>query len=98
MENVGVTWEQIVALANTLDHRGGGSSPRVEDQIRLARLVLDFNRNVVGQRLKSSPPRAVGEDATTVNVSSPGAKVVRPGPGVVACASVGRELALDVEA
>ena len=98
MENLGATWEQIVALASSLDRRGGGSHLRVEDQIRLARLVIDFNLNVVGQRLKRSPaapaPRAVGTDPGP----SPIGKRMRAGPGVVACTALARETPLDLEA
>jgi hypothetical protein len=55
MENVGATWEQIVALARVLDFRTGRSA-EPEDSIVLAKLVLDFHRNVVGQHLKRAEP------------------------------------------
>ena len=48
MHKVGVTgvrWEQILDLAGSLD--SSGQEGREEDQITLAKLVLDFDRNVV---------------------------------------------------
>jgi hypothetical protein len=55
MNNVGVSWEQIVALARSLEYRGGRSAPP-EDPVLLARLVIEFHRGVVAQPLKRTQP------------------------------------------
>ncbi len=51
MRNVGATWEQIVALARSLDVRAR-TEPEVEDPVVLAKLVLEFHRTVVAQPVK----------------------------------------------
>jgi hypothetical protein len=57
MNNVGVTWEQIVALARALEIRGGRNAPP-QDPVLLARLVIEFHRDVVAQPLKRTHPDA----------------------------------------
>jgi hypothetical protein len=61
MRTEGATWEQIVGLAKSLDFRNRGDAAQAEDPVLLARLVLEFHRNVVAQPVKRSaalPERA----------------------------------------
>jgi hypothetical protein len=81
MNNVGVTWEQIVALARALEFRGGRNAPP-EDPVLLARLVIEFHRDVVAQPLKRTHPDATCEAlpiATCAPSTPEGMQGVGPG-------------------
>jgi hypothetical protein len=61
MNNVGVTWEQIVALARSLEVRGGGRNAPPADPVHLARLVIEFHREVVAQPFKRAHPESTSQ-------------------------------------
>ena len=84
MENMGATWEHIVALAKCLDHEGGKNA-RPEDQILLATYVLDFHRNIVSRPLKRALPDRPSEvTSTRAEVSPPVSDMHRRSEGVAA--------------
>jgi hypothetical protein len=73
MHNVGASWWEIVELARALDDPGHES--RTEQQVMLARLVLDFDRSVVKRPLRepSSETRVKAGVVSAHRPEAPGA-------------------------
>jgi hypothetical protein len=56
-EKARVTWEQVVTLAHQVEQAASPESVGGEDGLRLAQLVLEFDRSVLGAR--SAAPSSV---------------------------------------